>query len=303
MKKISTSKLAKQLDKEPKELFDKLSAEKLIYRKDDQWNLTHKGKEYGGEMEFYPKTGKEYVVWPTDLNPFQLDSEEREELINATKIGEYFEVSNRRVNQIFSELGWTEKYARGWRATRHGEKNGGRTFNHESGTTYVLWSKSVLNNISLLNSIGSKEIEILEDEKSETVTQNNENPAIADDYRKKFDAKYRTKDGHYVRSRGEKIIDDALYDYGLTHAYERRLPVEKEVLCDFYIPSRNGSKNVYIEYWGMTDDPKYMQRKEAKKEIYFSNDFNLIEIFDKHLENLDDHLPKMLLKYEIKVES
>lgn len=72
-----------------------------------------------------------------------------------------------------------------------------------------------------------------------------------------------------VRSRAEVIIDNALHDYKLAHAYERKLPIEEELYSDFFIPT----ENVYIEFWGMEDDPEYAQRKKAKIEIYKKYDF------------------------------
>lgn len=105
-----------------------------------------------------------------------------------------------------------------------------------------------------------------------------------------------------VRSRGEILIDNSLYEYGLAHAYERRLPIEDEVYCDFYIPSQNSGKAVYIEYWGMENDEKYQARKEKKKRIYRDNQLNLLELENAHIESLDDYLPKMLLKYGFRVD-
>lgn len=43
-----------------------------------------------------------------------------------------------------------------------------------------------------------------------------------------------------------------MYDYGLVHAYEKKVPIEEELYTDFYLP--NGK--VYIEYWGLENDPK-----------------------------------------------
>ena len=116
----------------------------------------------------------------------------------------------------------------------------------------------------------------------------------------------KAKDGHLVRSRAELIIDNLLYDYGLTHAYERELTVEETVISDFYIPARNGKeskgKQVYIEFWGIKDDEKYLERKSVKQEIYKKHKLNLIELDDTHLDNLDSHLRKAFLKFDINVE-
>ncbi len=58
---------------------------------------------------------------------------------------------------------------------------------------------------------------------------------------------------------------------------------------------------MYIEYWGLENDPKYAERKKKKIEIYQKYDLKLIELNDDDISNLDDHLPKKLLKYGIKV--
>ena len=93
------------------------------------------------------------------------------------------------------------------------------------------------------------------------------------------------------------IIDNLLYQYGIVHAYERKVPIEENVLSDFYLPTGK----VYIEYWGMDNDPKYVERKKQKIEIYKKYDIPLIELTDTEIQSLDDHLPKKLLKYGIKV--
>jgi hypothetical protein len=67
-----------------------------------------------------------------------------------------------------------------------------------------------------------------------TVTQTVK--SLNNNFREKFEAKHRTQDGHYVRSKAEMIIDNLLYQYGLVHAYERKLPIEEDVYSDFYIP-------------------------------------------------------------------
>ncbi len=67
--------------------------------------------------------------------------------------------------------------------------------------------------------------------------------------------------------------------------------------CDFYIPAGK----TYIEYWGLERDSKYAGRKQAKLELYHKYALNLIELTDDHIRNLDDHLPKLLLKFGVAV--
>lgn len=296
MKKISTTALSKNLGISSRELFDEMVEQKLIYRNNDQWNLTKKGQEFGGENASHVKYG-EYIVWPPEFDPSNLKENSRQELVNATIIGKEFDLSSQRINLVFAEIGWTEKALKGWSVTSLGKKVGGTQFEHPSGGSYVMWPKGILKNKSLLRSVNNKDANESQDEENKEASSQ-----ITNDFRSKFPANLRTKDGHQVRSRAEVIIDNALYDYGLAHAYERKLPIEEDVYSDFYIPSKNGGHAVYIEFWGLENDPKYSERKKIKKEIYFKYDLNLLELSDKHVENLDDHLPRMLLKFGIKVE-
>ncbi|MNC77429.1 hypothetical protein D3C75_1293840 [compost metagenome] len=49
----------------------------------------------------------------------------------------------------------------------------------------------------------------------------------------------------------------------------------------------------------MENDARYNERKKIKLEIYKKYGFNLIEIDDKDILNLDDIFPKKLLKFGI----
>lgn len=106
-------------------------------------------------------------------------------------------------------------------------------------------------------------------------------------FRSKFPATFRTEDGHLVRSKAEQIIDNWLYHKGIAHAYERRVPIEEEVYCDFFIPI---GRKVWIEYWGL-EERDYLKRKELKKKFYQMHKKNLIELTDRDIENLDDIMP------------
>jgi hypothetical protein len=152
MKKISTTALSKELGKSSRELFDKLVECKFIYRKYDSWNLTFKGKEFGGELVHDEKYGK-FIVWPKDLDPFNIDDSKNLKLINVTKLGEELGISPRRINMILGELGWIEKGIKGWILTKFGKKNGGVQFVHDSGGTYVMWPQNILQNKALIRSI------------------------------------------------------------------------------------------------------------------------------------------------------
>jgi hypothetical protein len=291
MKQLSTTALAKKRNIESKELFKELKLQGWIYKKNDQWNLTKEGKMAGGEMKYNPKFG-EYVVWPSNLDLNK--NIQSSETLNSTKIGQEFNISAQRINAILSELGWIEKSSiGGWDLTKYGKRNGGFEMEGQNGSPYVIWDKSILSNKSVLSSIDAAT-----GKSYENGSTNNETIFKTDEFRKKHEAKYRTQDGHRVRSRAEAMIDDYLYNNGVAHAYERRLPgIDEEVISDFYLPAGK----VFIEFWGMEENEKYQERKKKKLAIYADNNFNLIEMNDKDIETIDDILPRKLKKFGIKI--
>lgn len=115
------------------------------------------------------------------------------------------------------------------------------------------------------------------------------------DYRKKFDAGYKTIDGHYVRSRGEVMIADFLFRNKIRFVYEKRVCKNgEEYYPDFFLPDQS----IYIEYWG-SEDKNYMNLKQKKKEFYRVNKLLLIQIDNQDMPNLSDQLEKKLEKMGI----
>jgi len=296
MEYISTSTLATNLNIKSIELFDKLKNKGWIERENDKWILTSAGKNKGGETRESSKYGK-YIVWPENISlDIDQPQKEKSKFINATVIGQHFEISSRRLNLVLSEFGWMEKDVAGWQISKFGKSIGGKQFEHEtSGASYVLWPEEILHNKNLTSLFKehNTNIEVIQKPTDQKSTKSN-----SDIFRERFPATLRTKDGHLVRSRAEQLIDNALYDYKVAHAYERLLPISEDVYSDFYIPSEGGG---YIEFWGLENDPKYLERKKVKNEIYRKYDFKLIELNDSDVANLDDNLPKKLLKFNIKV--
>jgi len=292
MKYISTSALAREKDLDPKELFIQLNQKGWIYKREGKWFLTKEGKIAGGDIKYNPKYG-EYVVWPINIDLNQ--NVNKSDKINSTSIGKEFGISAQKMNSILAELGWIEKSnVGGWNLTKFGAKNSGIEMEAQNGSPYVIWDKSILKNNSLLESIN-----IATGKKYEGNNYNSQEiSSDIDKFRKKFETNYRTQDGHRVRSRAEAMIDDYLYRNGIAHAYERRLPgIDEDVLSDFYILKGN----VFIEYWGMVENEQYAERKKSKLEIYAKEGFNLIELYDRDIQSLDDTLPRKLKRYGINI--
>jgi hypothetical protein len=302
MEYVSTSALANELDIKSGDLFDKLKTLGWIDRIKDKWVLTNVGIQNGGQTRTSPKFG-EYIVWPENISFDDNQQSGKPKYFNATAIGNHFKISSQRLNLILSELGWIERAfigqdVNGWAITKLGKSVGGKQFEHEtSGNSYVLWPDTIFQNKNLLEvfreSPTEKDVSAITPIRQQSTLQH-----ASYDYREKFEAKHRTLDGHYVRSRAEVIIDNLLYQYGLVHAYERKIIIgEEEVLSDFYLPAGK----VFIEFWGMEADTKYAERKKKKIEFYKKNDIPLIELNDDDILNLDDHLPRKLKNYGIKV--
>ncbi len=222
------------------------------------------------------------------------DDEAPAGLLSSTKIGDHFGLSSVKTNLILAELGWIEKYVKGWVPTERGNALGANVREMRNGTPFVMWPTKILDNPALKTSIEDQGGSVNPDTKPKPL---NKPDAPKDDFRTKFPATMRTQDGHVVRSRAEVLIDNFLYVQGIVHAYERRLPIEEDCYCDFYIPKGKGG--VYIEYWGLENDAKYRERKAAKQAIYAKYKMQLIELGDAEIERLDDVLPRMLLRFGI----
>ncbi len=220
--------------------------------------------------------------------------------LSSTKLGKHFGIPSQRINLILAELGWIEKFVKGWIATAQGRKHGAIQLEmRDNGVPYVVWPAEIVSNRSLLATINESTGAAKEPEAAarptEVAAAASAPSTTTQEFRDRFPAKYRTTDGHMVRSRGEVLIDNWLYMQGIVHAYERRLPIEEDVLCDFYLPRGN----VYIEYWGLEQDPKYVERMQKKKSLYERHNFNLVSITDDDVMTLDDVLPRMLLRFNI----
>jgi hypothetical protein len=297
-KELSTTLLAIELKMPTKAMFQQLVEVGLITRNGQNWELTPAGKSKGGLYKQNEKRGR-YIVWPQSIISELDDTQAKQggNLVTATYISEKFDIPANRINSIMSELGWLEKDPiKGWLVTNFGKRLGGIQARYKTtGIPFVRWPENVITNKTLITSINEAKGDItnVKQEQVEGLGETQQQ----EDFRDKFKPENRAQDGHYVRSKSELIIDNWLYVSKIVHAYERKLPIEEALYCDFYIPTGK----VYIEYWGLDDD-KYFNRKNKKLEIYKKYNLNLIELFEKDVSNLDDTLPAKLLEFHVPVE-
>ena len=216
LKKVSTTALAKKYGITSKEMFVRLINLGLIETKGDVWSLTNEGVNRGGKFISSKRFGK-YIAWPENI---ALDIKQNGKLITSTVIGKKYALSANKVNFVLSELGWVYKGLKGWLTTPQGIRQGGiQDEDKKSGVPYVRWPESLLTNKILKNSVEQL-----------SGIQNSEEPELEETasegkgFREKFEAKLRSTDGHFVRSKAEMLIDNWLYMAEIVHAYERKLP-------------------------------------------------------------------------------
>lgn len=122
------------------------------------------------------------------------------------------------------------------------------------------------------------------------------------DYRRIYPMNFRCKDGHYVRSKVEVLIDDYLFDNQIIHVYEQRIINEdndEEYYPDFFLPTLGRSQRdnlktygIYIEYFGLEDDEKYKATADKKLKYYNSQGYDVIVVRPINEGNVRDYLEK-----------
>lgn len=208
-----------------------------------------------------------------------------------------------QINRVLKDLGWIERSGKsGWKPTQQGLSLKAKAQRHtQNHVDFVLWPADITKSRVLQRAIA--ELVSIE-QQSAPATTVEEPPApdyVKPSFTEKYPAPLRTSDGHMVRSQGEIIIDNWLYEHRIVHSYERLVPIEEQMRCDFYLPEI-GECGVYVEYWGMESNSQYKQRKQNKIKLYKANGLALIEIHAKDIGNLDDVLQPELIKFGYQVK-
>ncbi len=108
---------------------------------------------------------------------------------------------------------------------------------------------------------------------------------------------YTCKDGHKVRSKAEREIDNYLYEHNIRHTYEKSYPIDdnpnNDLHPDFYLPDLD----VYIEHWGYKNK-NYEEEKNYKLNIYHKDKVNLIETTEEDMKDIETNLTRKLKFYK-----
>ena len=96
--------------------------------------------------------------------------------------------------------------------------------------------------------------------------------------------RYETLKGDYVKSHGEKVIANFLFEHGVDYKYERNHWWNGlNYRPDFTIP-RSGTGDVIVEYFGLQGDPGYDANTENKREYWRKkNGYELVELFPRDI--------------------
>ena len=109
---------------------------------------------------------------------------------------------------------------------------------------------------------------------------------------------FHCKDGHDVRSKAEREIDNFLFDNQVWHVYEYKYehPVTKDwAIPDFYLPNYN----LYIEYFCL-NTPEYIKNREHKIKMYRSDPSIRFEYLTYEDDgDIYDKLRHIFIKYNI----
>ena len=110
----------------------------------------------------------------------------------------------------------------------------------------------------------------------------------------------RAEDGHTVRSQQEVLIDNTLYAAGIPHAYEKPLPYTKlngkPIVPDWFIPVKNTTKGIYIEYWGIKNKKSYDINRADKEKIYTQENIPVIHIEADETANIQQLSQKLIMQ-------
>lgn len=119
-----------------------------------------------------------------------------------------------------------------------------------------------------------------------------------------YEGKFTCTDGHIVKSKSEMIIDNWLFDKGIPHAYEKRLPIDADeshdLHPDFCLPGYGDDPDdIYIEYWGYNESNiKYTESKNYKLKEYKKQKVTVICLEEKDMMDINASMNRKLKFYK-----
>lgn len=110
-----------------------------------------------------------------------------------------------------------------------------------------------------------------------------------------------TERGERVRSKTEKILADKFFSWGIPYRYESPLKLRGygTVYPDFTLLNVRERKEIYLEHFGMMDNPEYSKKAIQKLETYARNGIyigkNLLVTFETLRRPIDMKIVEQML--------
>lgn len=259
---ISTTALAKKINKEAREVFSLLSDGGWLIKVDKRWQLTNKGRFEGGVLLEHPKFG-EYVAWPNSVLDHPILRSLPEAQWTITQLAAEWVVPARLLHLALQDLGLIDKGLRGWLLTSAGKRLGAhQCYVDKTGVPYVSWSDELHNHKPLQDLLA-----VLKTGSG-------------------------SLSGRECANSNHQMIDSWLYLQGF-HYRTSRLP--GELRGDFYLPWHK----VSIVVSDSSDNASAVSKRLSVLEVLQQDGVACIELSNGDfisLKTLDELLSKLLLQ-------
>lgn len=120
-----------------------------------------------------------------------------------------------------------------------------------------------------------------------------------------YEGVYKCKDGHIVKSKSEREIDNYLFDHNIPHAYEKVVSIDgdskHDLHPDFCLPNYlNKGIDVYLEHWGFNSNNRdYYKSKKYKIGKYKELGLTIICTNEADMNDPEASLNRKLKNFEI----
>lgn len=115
-----------------------------------------------------------------------------------------------------------------------------------------------------------------------------------------YESLYVCSDGHIVKSKSERDIDNYLYRSGKRHVYEKTIQFlneageKKSLKPDFYLEDLD----LFIEHWGLSEkNVEYTRIKNYKLDFYRKKGYTIICTYENDEKDIDASLAFKLDNY------
>ncbi|MEM9256929.1 MAG: hypothetical protein AAGA91_15905 [Pseudomonadota bacterium] len=288
--RLSTTALAKKLNLPVQQLFATLKDYGWIDRVGDTWRLTPKGEYEGGQYNQSQRYGS-YIVWPESLEQHPLlMAIESNHRVTAGALRRYYpRLHARHINRALAELGLQQHTLLGWELTPRGRDLGGaQEESRSSGAFYVTWPHEIIDHPVVHRELGRQS------QQFEPPTARGE-PDLFDSEGSGGHA-LQGIDGHVLDSSLQTRVCNWLYLAQLAHAIHRVLPIEEDLIADFFLPAGQ----VYIDCWEEQASAARMAELLRRREVCREQGLRHLEVSEKDMDRLDEVLGRGLLDFGIR---